>query len=123
MAVAHDYFPILVFSLILLAFAIICIIFARFLGPRRVTQAKLSPYECGLDPVGDTRGRISVKFYITALLFIILDVEVVFFYPWALVFRKVAPFAFWEMLFFAFVLIVGYLYALRRRGLEWSEPF
>jgi NADH-quinone oxidoreductase subunit A len=102
------------------SFAIMNIGFSLFLGTRKPTVEKLSPYECGIDPVGSAHERFSVKFYLIAMLFVIFDVEVVFLYPWAVAFKSLGLFGFIEMLIFIGILLVCYLYIWKRGGLEWD---
>jgi NADH-quinone oxidoreductase subunit A len=90
------------------------------LGPRATNPVKLSPFECGNAPTGPASGRFSVRFYMTAILFILFDVEVVFLYPWAVLFRDLGLFGFVEMVTFLLVLSVGLLYAWRKGALEWD---
>jgi NADH-quinone oxidoreductase subunit A len=92
----------------------------RLLGPRNRTPAKLMTFECGNDPSGSAWGRFSVKFYMTAILFIIFDVEVVFMYPWAVQFRQLGWFGFAEMAVFIAILSIGLLYVWRKGALEWE---
>ena len=90
------------------------------LSPRNQTTAKLETFECGNEPSGSAWGRFSVKFYLTAILFIIFDVEVVFMYPWAVQFRKLGWFGFAEMIIFIGILTIGLLYVWRKGALEWD---
>lgn len=90
------------------------------LGPRATNPVKLDPFECGNPPSGSAFRRLSVRFYMTALLFILFDVEVVFLYPWAVVFRELGLFGLVEMLTFLLVLGIGLLYAWREGALEWD---
>jgi NADH-quinone oxidoreductase subunit A len=90
------------------------------LGPRATTPSKSDPFECGNPPSGSAFGRFSVRFYLTAILFILFDVEVVFLYPWAVLFRDLGMFGFVEMLTFLLVLGIGLLYAWRKGALEWD---
>lgn len=89
-------------------------------GPRATNPSKRAPFECGNAPSGTAYGRFSVRFYMTAILFILFDVEVVFLYPWAILFRELGMFGFVEMLTFLLVLGVGLLYAWRKNALEWD---
>ncbi|MEP9411061.1 MAG: NADH-quinone oxidoreductase subunit A [Candidatus Brocadia sp.] len=114
------YLPILMLFIIAGSFAIMNIGFSLFLGTRKPTVEKLSPYECGIDPVGSAHERFSVKFYLIAMLFVIFDVEVVFLYPWAVAFKSLGLFGFIEMLIFIGILLVCYLYIWKRGGLEWD---
>lgn len=92
----------------------------RLFGPRAATEVKGETFECGNPPSGGAWGRVTVRFYMTAILFIVFDVEVVFLYPWAVVFRELGFFGFFEMLAFLLVLGVGLLYAWRKGALEWD---
>ncbi len=103
---------------LLLAGAIV--VLSRLLGKHRYSQAKLSPYECGLTPIGDARERFPVKFYLVAMLFILFDVEAVFLYPWAILLKELKMFGFWEMLVYIVVLLVGFFYAWKKGVLEWG---
>ncbi len=91
----------------------------RWIGPRRPTEEKLSTYESGMEPVRTARERFSVKFYLVAMLFIVFDIEVVFMYPWAVMFRQLGLFGFIEMLVFILILLVGLLYIVRKGALQW----
>ena len=93
------------------------------LVPIRKNVVKMSMYECGVPTIGDAKGRFSVKFYLVAILFLLFDVEAVFFYPWAVVYKKfltVNGFILVEMLFFVLILLVGYIYVLKKGALEWD---
>jgi NADH-quinone oxidoreductase subunit A len=90
------------------------------LGKRKPTRAKMSPYECGMTPVGDARARFSVKFYLVAMLFILFDVEAVFLYPWAVILRDLKMFGFWEMLVYIAVVLVGFFYVWKKGVLDWG---
>jgi len=92
----------------------------RLLGPRRDNPIKAEAFECGNPPSGTAWGRFSVKFYLTAIIFIVFDVEVVFFYPWAVIFRQLGWFGLGTMLTFAAVLGVALLYVWRKGALEWD---
>jgi NADH-quinone oxidoreductase subunit A len=92
----------------------------RVLGPRvKGADVKSEAFECGNSPTGPGWSRFSIKFYLVAILFIIFDVEVVFMYPWAVIYRELGLFGFVEMMFFMVILAVGYLYAWRKGALEW----
>ena len=114
------YLPILIhFSLAaLLATAIVLL--SWIIGYRRPTRAKLSPYECGMTPVGDARQRFSVKFYLVAMLFILFDVEAVFLYPWAVILRDLKMFGFCEMLVYIGIVLVGFFYIWKKGVLDWG---
>jgi len=115
-----DYFPIAILLVLALAVAVIAIGLGTFFGPRRPTDRKSQPYESGMTPYGPGTRRMSVRYYLIAVLFILFDVEVVFFLPWAVVFRKIGLFALLEMLVFVGILLVGYVYAWKKGALEWE---
>jgi NADH-quinone oxidoreductase subunit A len=93
---------------------------SAMLGPRRPTGEKLTTYECGAPPIETPRHRFAVKFYVVAMLFIVFDVEGVFLFPWAVLFRKLGLFGFLEMLFFLAVLTLGLVYVWKRGALQWD---
>ena len=115
-----DYLPILILVILAALFAAGSVLLSSLLGPRRPNPEKLSPYECGVEPVGTARERISVKFYLVAMLFIIFDMEIVFLYPWAVVFQQLRLFGLMAMGSFLLVLLVGYFYVWKKGGLEWD---
>src|SRR5215468_8989810 len=104
------------------AFALLSVIAARFTGPRRFNRAKLEAYECGIEPTPQPvgGGRFPVKFYLTAMLFIIFDIEIIFLYPWAVSFDKLGVFGFVEMVLFIGTVFIAYAYVWRRGGLDWD---
>jgi NADH-quinone oxidoreductase subunit A len=93
---------------------------SKWIGPKRPNYQKLSTYESGMIPVGTTRERVSIKYYVVGMLFIIFDIELVFLYPWAVTFDKLGAFALWEMLIFIALLFVAYIYILKKGALEWD---
>jgi NADH-quinone oxidoreductase subunit A len=95
---------------------------AWLLRPNRPYPSKLTTYECGEVPVGDTRIRFNIRFYIVALIFLIFDVEVVFLFPWATVYKDLGWFSFIEMMVFITILLVGYAYVWRKGDLDWDKP-
>ena len=116
----REYIPILMFLLIAIAFAGGTILMSSLIVPRRSNRVKMSAYECGVDPVGDARDRFSIKFYLVAVLFILFDIEAVFLYPWAVAFRRLGLYGLVEMLLFIGILLIGYVYVLKKRALEWE---
>jgi NADH-quinone oxidoreductase subunit A len=100
--------------------AIVFVGLSRFLGPRNANSRKTSTYECGVEPVKTARERFPVRFYLVAMLFILFDIEAVFLYPWAKLFRELGLFGLVEMALFIFVLLVGLIYAWRKGALEWE---
>ncbi len=115
-----DYVPILILVGLAALFAGGSIVLSALLGPRRPTPEKLAPYECGVEPVGTARNPFSVKFYLVAMLFIIFDMEIVFLYPWAVVYRQLGVFGLVSMGTFLLILLVGFFYIWKKGGLEWE---
>lgn len=115
-----SFLPILTLIVIALAFACGSVIFSGLIGQKKPSAVKLAPYECGMPPVGSARERFSVKFYIIAMLFIVFDIEVVFMYPWAVMFKRLGMFGFLEMGVFILILLVGYVYVWKKGALEWE---
>ena len=115
-----NYLPILILLVISAALAAFVILLSTFLGPRRPTVRKLQPYESGMTPLGPAQRRMPIKFYLVAVLFILFDIEVIFFYPWAVTFRQLGLFGFVEMLVFVGILLIGYVYAWKKGALEWE---
>ncbi|HTR97796.1 MAG TPA: NADH-quinone oxidoreductase subunit A [Candidatus Acidoferrales bacterium] len=114
------YLPVLLFVVVGLGFGAVTIGLSTFIVPRRTNPAKSSAYECGVDPLGDARGRFSIKFYLVAVLFILFDIEAVFLYPWAVSFRALGLYGLIEMVLFIAILLAGYVYLIRKRALEWD---
>jgi len=108
-----------VMVLVAVGFALAPMIISTFVRPSRPNPVKLSTYECGMETIGPTWIQYHVGFYIYALIFVIFDVETVFLYPWALAFGKLGLFAFGEMAVFIAILVVGLVYALKKRVLRW----
>jgi NADH-quinone oxidoreductase subunit A len=115
-----NYLPLLIHFLLAGALACALVLLSWLIGYRKPTRAKLSPYECGMTPVGDARERFSVKFYLVAMLFILFDVEAVFLYPWAIILRQLKMFGFWEMLVYIAIVLVGFLYIWKKGALDWG---
>jgi len=119
----RDYIPILVMFVLIFGFAASSLIITHLVGRRRRGFVKHEPYESGMPPIRWTRGKIPVKYYLYAMFFIIFDVEVIFLYPWAVIFKdtvKEHPFVLIEMFIFLIVLIVGLVYVWRKGCLEWE---
>lgn len=116
----REYFPILVYIGIAIAFACFAIAASYLLGQRKPSAAKQSPYECGVTTIGPTYKRIPIKYYIVAMLFLLFDIEVVFLYPWAVVFKEMKAFAFVSMAIFIGILLVAYIYVWKKGALEWE---
>ncbi|KOT26475.1 NADH dehydrogenase [Streptomyces rimosus subsp. rimosus] len=118
----NAYAPILVLGALGAGFAIFSVVMATLVGPKRYNRAKLEAYECGIEPTPQPAGggRFPIKYYLTAMLFIIFDIEIVFLYPWAVTFDALGIFGLVEMLLFALTVFVAYAYVWRRGGLEWD---
>jgi NADH-quinone oxidoreductase subunit A len=116
----QEYVPIGIIIVLAFSFGLLLVNINRWLGPRRPSDEKLSTYESGMEPVKSARERFSVKFYMVAMLFIVFDLEIVFMYPWAVKFRELGLFGFLEMGVFIGVLLVGYLYILKKGALRWD---
>ena len=101
-------------------FALISVVLSSVLGPRKPTPEKSAPYECGMPPVGDARERQSVKFYLIAMIFLLLDIEVAFLYPWAMSLRDLGWPGFVQILTFFVILAVGFIYVWRKGVLDWG---
>jgi NADH-quinone oxidoreductase subunit A len=115
------YFPVVLMLAVALAIPILLFVLASSLGPKNPTPEKLVPYESGSASTGAQHVRLSVKFYLTAILFVVFDIEAVFLYPWAAEFRSLGWFGFVEMLLFLLVLGVTLLYAWKKGALEWER--
>lgn len=117
---AAEYVPVLIVILISFFIGVVLLYIGAILGrPRNPYPLKLTPYECGIPAIGDTRERFNVKFYIVAIIFVIFDVETVFLYPWALVYKQIGLYALIEMILFIVILFFGYLYALGKEAFKW----
>jgi NADH-quinone oxidoreductase subunit A len=121
----REYIPVLLQAVVAVGFAAGALIMSVLLGKSGLrTRTKDSAYECGMVAQGETQPRFSVKFYLVAMLFILFDLEIVFMYPWAVVFREAighSDVIFWSMLSFVSILMVGYVYALKKGALDWKK--
>jgi len=116
----NQYGPILIFLVIAAVFPVATLWIAKFVRPDfKPTPEKVMPYECGITPESDARGRYTVRFYIIAILFVIFDVETIYLFPWAVQYHALGLFGLVEMLVFLGILIVGYLWLWKRGALEW----
>lgn len=115
-----EYLPILMFMIVATAFGLGALLLGTLFRPYRPYKEKLMPYESGIDPKGEPRGRFNIHFYIIAMLFLVFDVEAVFLYPWAVVFDKIGLFAYVEMILFIVILFVGYVYAWKKDAFTWD---
>jgi NADH-quinone oxidoreductase subunit A len=117
---ANPYFAVLVLMGIAIFLSVAFVALSQLLGPKRYDKVKFDIYECGVDPIVPTQVRMSVKFYLLAILFLLFDLESAFLYPWAVLFRKLGLFGFLEMLVFLGILLVGLVYAWKKGALEWQ---
>ena len=114
------YFPVLVQAAFAMALAAALLTVSYLLGKRVSSRVKDQPYESGILPTGDARQRFSVKFYLVGMLFILFDIEAIFLYPWAVVYRELKLFAFFEMLVFIALVLAGFFYIWKKGALDWS---
>ncbi|MGA9529023.1 MAG: NADH-quinone oxidoreductase subunit A [Terriglobales bacterium] len=114
------YLPLLMHFGIATGLAAAIVTLSWLIGQHKPGRAKMSPYECGVQPIGDARGRFSVKFYLVAMLFILFDVEAVFLYPWAVILRELKMFGFWEMIVYIGIVLVGLFYVWKKGALDWG---
>jgi NADH-quinone oxidoreductase subunit A len=115
-----EYFPILIFLVISLAMGVILLTMGGILGPRSPDSEKNSPYECGFEAFEDTRSKFDVRYYLIAILFILFDLEIAFFIPWALVLDELGTFGLVIMAVFLVELVVGFFFAWKKGALEWE---
>ena len=122
----ENYFPVLVFVLVGLAFGCAPILLGWLVAPNRPDSEKLSPFECGFAPFDDARSKFDVRYYLIAIIFILFDLEIAFLFPWATIFKDIVGtpevkfFGFIEMMVFITILVVGYIYAWAKGALDWE---
>jgi NADH-quinone oxidoreductase subunit A len=115
------YVPIIILGALAAVFAVFSLVMGSLAGPKRWNRAKLEAYECGIEPTTQPRGlRFAVKYYLTAMLFIVFDIEIIFLYPWAVTFDRLGAFGLIEMVTFIATVLIAYAYVWRRGGLEWD---
>ena len=117
-----DYLPILIFAVVATALSAIAVLVPALLGPKRHTEVKLAPYESGKMPIGPARRRFPIQYFLFAVLFILFDIEVIFLFPWAVVFRDLFPswLGLAEAGVFVLILLLGLVYVWKKGGLEWD---
>jgi len=115
------YAPLVLQLLIAAVLASLLVSLSSLIGWRKPNRAKLQPYECGMEPTGDAREPFSVRFYLVAMVFILFDVEAIFLYPWAFVFRDLKLYGFVEMMLYIAILLVGYIYLWKKGALDWHK--
>ena len=116
----NAYIPIFLFLLIAIGFACFTLIVSQLVQSKKYNKVKLEPYECGIEPQTDARDRYSVRYYLIAMLFVIFDVETVFLFPWAIIYRQLRLFGLAEMMVFLGILIVGYVWIIKKGALDWA---
>lgn len=120
-ALLLEYLPVLIFLCIALLFACVMVLLPFILSiGRKPDLQKTSAYECGFETFGDARAPFDVRFYLVAILFIIFDLEIAFLFPWAIVLQSLPVLGFWSMMFFLFVLTIGFIYEWKKGALEWK---
>jgi NADH-quinone oxidoreductase subunit A len=115
-----QYLPILAMIVLAAAFAAISLVMSRLVAPRRTTAAKRAPYECGIVPSREAPERFPVRFYLVAMIFIVFDIEIIFLYPWAVIYRDLGAFGLVEILLFALAVFVSFVYLISNGALDWG---
>ena len=115
-----NYTPILILFILAFAFGVVTLIVAYLVRPNRPDYEKLSPYECGINPLMTAKINVPIRFFVIVLLFLLFDVEAVFMYPWAVMYKKLGWWGFIEMFLFIVILLIGYIYAWAKGALEWE---
>lgn len=118
---AQAYLPLLIHFIVAMALAGAILLASSLVGRHFTSRTKMQPYECGITPTGDAREPFSVKFYLVAMVFILFDVEAVFLYPWAYVYRELRWFGFTEMMLYIAILLAGYAYLWKKGALDWAR--
>ena len=119
--IPFDYLPILLQFLVAAAFVVVVLLLTHLLGPKGTGKRHDNSFECGLDSVGNARNPFSVRYFMTAILFVLFDVEIIFLYPWAVNFKALGWFGFTEILIFLTLLMAGFYYVLRKGVLHWEN--
>jgi NADH-quinone oxidoreductase subunit A len=115
-----QYLPIVAMIVLAVAFAGISLMLSRLVAPRRATNAKYAPYECGIVPSREAHERFPVRFYLVAMIFIVFDIEIIFLYPWAVIYRDLGAFGLVEIFLFAVAVFVSFVYLISNGALEWG---
>ena len=115
-----DYIAIFIQFLVATGFIVTTMVVTHLVGPKRNSQKKLENFECGIDSQGNARLPFSIKYFLTAILFVMFDVEVIFMYPWAVNFKQLGTFGFVEMLLFTATLLLGFFYIIKKGALKWE---
>lgn len=115
-----DYLPIIFQMIVAVGFVVLVMVITHWIGPKRKTSDKLTPFESGIEVVGNARNPISIKYFLVAILFVLFDVEVIFMYPWAVNFREMGLNGMIEMFIFMATLLLGFIYVIKKRALDWD---
>ncbi len=115
-----NYFPILLFIIVGLAVGVVPLVLGKLVSPNKPDAEKNSPYECGFEAFEDARMKFDVRYYLVAILFILFDLEITFFFPWAVVLREIGLFGYVAMMIFLGILVVGFIYEWKKGALEWE---
>lgn len=115
------YAPIALMFLVAAGFVGTTMVVTHWLGPKRKTKIKLESFECGIEPTGNARGPFPIRYFLVAILFVLFDVEVIFMYPWAVNFKEFGTTGFLQMLVFLSLLIIGFVYIIKKKALEWKD--
>jgi NADH-quinone oxidoreductase subunit A len=115
-----EYLPVLLFLLVSIIFSIGVLSLSFIVSPKKPSNEKLSPYECGFEPFDDARTKFDIRFYLVALLFIIFDLEVAFLFPWAISLKNICLFGYTSMMIFLIILTIGFIYEWKKGALEWE---
>tara|TARA_B100000029_G_scaffold172761_1_gene169122 strand:- start:6468 stop:6824 length:357 start_codon:yes stop_codon:yes gene_type:complete len=115
-----EYLPILLFLIVSLLFSVGAMSLSFLVSPKKPSDEKLSPYECGFEPFEDARTKFDIRFYLVALLFIIFDLEVAFLFPWAVSLGEIGVFGYFSMMIFLFFLTIGFIYEWKKGALDWE---
>src|SRR5580658_4715416 len=120
-SLAQIWFPVLLQAVLAMVIAAALVTLTFVVGKRLKNKVKDMPYECGISPTGDAQHRFSVKFYLVAMLFILFDIEAIFLYPWAVVFKKLKMFGFLEMLTFVILILAGFFFIWKKGAQDWAQ--
>jgi len=116
----NQYLPILFLLVLAIVFGLLSRVASRLLGPRNMTMAKMAPYECGIIPDREPPQRFGVKFFLVAMIFIVFDIEIIFLFPWAIVYRSLGPFGLFAILIFAAAVFESFVYLISNGALDWG---
>jgi len=116
----EQYLPLVTMMVLAIAFGVLSAFVSKVMAPRRPTEAKSAPYECGIVPRRDPPERFPVRFYLVAMIFIIFDIEIIFLYPYAVIYKGLGAFGLWELVLFSFAVFVSFLYLIASGALDWG---